>query len=106
MTVDLPTPPLPEATQMMFATWAREPCGNGPPPRPSRWLRLCFSSCERTSNPTLTSVTPSSAATACATPVWKWDRIGQPGVVSETTTSTMPLSWISMLRTIPSETMS
>ena len=37
-------------------------------------------------------VTPPSSRTACATPVWKWLRIGHPGVVRETVTSTTPLS--------------
>ena len=44
----------------------------------------------------LTPVTPSSARTAFATPVWKWLRIGQPAVVSDTITSTTPLAWISI----------
>ena len=39
-------------------------------------------------------------ATACS----KWERIGQPAVVSETTTSTRPLSLISIERTMPSST--
>ena len=33
------------------------------------------------------------------------ERIGQPGVVSETTTSTTPPSWISIDRTMSSSTM-
>ena len=45
-----------------------------------------------TSKYTFTCVTPSSAETACATEVWKWPLIGQPGVVSETVTSTTPLA--------------
>ena len=36
----------------------------------------------------------------------KWERIGQPGVVSETTTSTLPSSGSSIDRTMPSDTMS
>ena len=86
---DLPTPPLPEPTQMTFATWASAPSGS-PPARPSLRCSAPFSWSERTSKPTLTRVTPSSARTASATAVWKWLRIGQPGVVSETVTSTTP----------------
>src|SRR5436190_20769148 len=63
-----------------------------------------FSSFERTSNPTPTPVTPSSAATRSETAVWKWERIGQPGVVSETTMSTRPSSAIWTERTMPSST--
>ena len=44
----------------------------------------------RTSKATLTPVTPSSADTACVTACWKWLRIGQPGVVSDTMTATSP----------------
>src|SRR3954471_6042638 len=43
--------------------------------------------------------------TALATPVWKWLRIGQPGVVRETMTSTTPPSRISTERTMSSSTM-
>ena len=39
-------------------------------------------------------------ATACS----KWERIGQPAVVSETTTSTRPSSLTSIERTMPSST--
>ena len=41
------------------------------------------------------------AANGSITPFWKCERIGQPGVVSDTTTSTRPASWISIERTIP-----
>ena len=88
---------------MMFLTAARAPSGS-PPGRPSACWRLLRSSSLRTSNPTPTSVTPSSSATFDATACWKWLRIGQPGVVSETTTSTFPPSRISIERTIPRST--
>ena len=55
---------------------------------------------------TFTAVTPPSSRTAFATPDWKWLRIGQPGVVSETITSITPLSLTSTERTISSSTMS
>ena len=55
---------------------------------------------------TLTPVTPSIARTALPTPSWKWLRIGQPAVVSETITSITPLGWMSIERTICSSTMS
>ena len=75
-------------------------------PRPSLRPRSDFSLSESTSKLTLTPVTPSSARTASATPVWKCPRIGQPAVVSETVTSTTPLACISTDRTISSSTMS
>ena len=43
---------------------------------------------------------------ALATEVWKWLRIGQPGVVRDTVTSTTPPSETLIDRTIPSVTMS
>jgi hypothetical protein len=100
--VDLPTPPFPEATQITFFTSASAPCGSRP--RPSACCRLPFSSSERTSKPTSTAVTPSIEPTCWATACWKWLRIGQPAVVSETTTSTRPPSLISIDLTMPSST--
>src|SRR3954463_9776978 len=105
VTVDLPTPPLPEPTQTMFLTAARAPSGS-PPCRPSRCWSPCFSSWLRTSKPTPTRSTPSSSPTHWTTACWKCERIGHPGVVRETTTSTLPGSGCSIERTIPSETMS
>ena len=54
---------------------------------------------------TVTVGTP-SAWTLSTTAFSKWARIGQPGVVSETTTSTRPSSGCSIDRTMPSDTMS
>jgi len=54
--------------------------------------------------PTPTPVTPSSEETFWATACSKWERIGHPAVVSETTTSTCPSAEISIERTIPSST--
>ena len=51
-------------------------------------------------------MTPVDPRTAWLTPVSKWLRIGQPAVVSETITSTTPLGWMSIERTISSSTMS
>ena len=104
MTLDLPTPPLPEPMQITFLTWASAPSGSAA--RPSLRPSAVFSLSESTSKVTLTPVTPSSSRTACATPVSKWLRIGQPGVVSDTITSTTPLGWMSIDRTISSSTMS
>ena len=104
MTVDLPTPPLPEPMQITFFTAARAPWGS-PPLRPSRWESVCFSSSDSTSNPTFTVGTP-SPWTFSTTAVWKWLRIGQPAVVSETITFTVSSSGCSIERTIPSVTMS
>ena len=59
-----------------------------------------------TSKATLTPMTPSSARTACVTFVWKVLRIGHPAVVSDTMTSTTPVAWMSIDRTMSSVTMS
>ena len=75
--VDLPTPPLPEATQTTFLTWASAPSGRRW--RPSDCCSLPFSSFESTSKPTPTPETPSSLPTCSTTACWKWERIGQPG---------------------------
>src|SRR3954451_9321436 len=104
VTVDLPTPPLPEPTQITFLTAASAPVGS-PSRRPRRCWRPVFSCWVRTSKPTFTSFTPSSARTAVTTPFWKCERIGQPGVVSETTTSTRPSDGCSIERTMPRSTM-
>src|SRR4051812_21370689 len=105
VTVDLPTPPLPEPTQITFLTAASAPCGR-PPWRPRRCWSVCFSSAESTSKPTRTWRTPSSSLTFVTTACSKWERMGQPGVVRDTITSTAPSSGCSIERTIPSETMS
>ena len=76
------------------------------PPRPSLACSLRFSSSESTSKETLTPTTPSSLDTASVTADSKVERIGHPGVVSETFTSITPLAWISIERTISSVTMS
>src|SRR3954452_16604462 len=101
--VDLPTPPLPDPTHTTFDTRARAPSGSAP--RPSFCCRPDFSWSERTSKATFTRVTPPSAPTALRTAFSKWLRIGQPGVVSETVTSTVPSARASIDRTILSSTM-
>ena len=63
MTLDLPTPPLPEPMQITLLTWASAPSGSAP--RPSLRPSAAFSLSERTSKLTLTPVTPSSSRTAC-----------------------------------------
>src|SRR5256714_4751505 len=104
VTVDLPTPPFPDPMHTMFFTAASAPVGR-PSRRPRRCCRPDFSCWLRTSKPTLTSRTPSSRRTAVATPFWKCERIGQPGVVSEMTTSTRPSAGCSIERTMPRSTM-
>src|SRR4051794_15231010 len=100
--VDLPTPPLPEPTHTTFETCASAPAGSAP--RPSFCWRPAFSLSERTSKATFTRVTPSRAPTAERTAFSKWLRMGQPGVVSETVTSTVPSGRASIDRTISSST--
>jgi len=104
VTLDLPTPPLPEPMQITLRTWASAPSGSAA--RPSFRPSAAFSLSDSTSKLTLTWVMPPSSRIAWSTPVWKWLRIGQPGVVSETITSTTPLSWMSIDLTISSSTMS
>src|SRR4051812_2681186 len=89
---------------MMFETCAIAPSGS-PPGRPSLRCRPAFSWSVSTSKPTLTRATPSSEDTDLTTAVWKWFLIGQPGVVSDTVTSTTPASLMSIARTISSSTM-
>ena len=88
--VDLPTPPLPEAMQITFFTGARAPSGR-PPGRPSASLQAALLLVAEHVETDAHLGHPSRAATLAATACWKWERIGQPGVVSETTTSTLPL---------------
>ena len=102
VSVDLPTPPLPEPMHRTFATCASAPAGSEP--RPSVFCSLPFSASERTSNATSTFVTPSTEPASRVTASTKWLRIGQPAVVSETVTATAPASEISIERTIPSST--
>src|SRR3954452_8757085 len=103
VSVDLPTPPLPEPTQMTLLTWASAPVGSAPP-RPSFFCRSAFSLSLRTSKAIETLLTP-TPWTALATAVWKWLRIGQPAVVSETVMATDSSGAISIERTMPSSTM-
>ena len=88
---------------MTLATSASAPSGR-PAPRPSRLASAAFCASSRTSNDTLTPVTPGTPPTAAATPVWKWLRTGQPAVVRDTVTSTTPSSLTSIERTMPSST--
>src|SRR4029079_6632381 len=96
-------PPLPEPTQTTFETRASAPSGSAP--RPSFCCKPDFSWSERTSKATLTRVTPWRPPTAVRTAFSKWLRIGQPGVVSETGTSTVPSARASIDLTISSSTM-
>ena len=95
--------PCPEPTQTTLETCASAPSGSAP--RPSFCCRPAFSWSERTSKATLTRVTPWRPPTAVRTAFSKWLRIGQPGVVSETVTSTVPSARASIDRTISSSTM-
>src|SRR3954463_10637073 len=104
VTVDLPTPPLPEPTHTMFFTAASAPVGS-PSRRPRRCWSDAFSCCVSTSKPTFTSVTSGSFRRTVATPVSNCERIGEAGVMSDTTTSTRPSAGCSTERTIPRSTM-
>ena len=102
VSVDLPTPPLPDPTHRTLRTWASAPAGSEL--RPSVFCSAAFSPSERTSNATLTVPTPSTVLASRTTASVKWPRIGQPAVVSEIVTATSPASEISIERTIPSST--
>src|SRR5215218_5335782 len=81
-------------------TWASAPAGIEP--RPSDFCSADFSLSDSTSNATFTAVTPATVRASRSTASTKWLRIGQPAVVSETVTSTVPSSAIAIERTIPS----
>ena len=83
--MDLPTPPLPEPTQITFLT-ARERALGQPAAAAEPLLECLLLLVESTSKPTVTRARrPSSALTLCVTAFSKWERIGQPAVVRETT---------------------
>jgi len=79
-TVDLPTPPLPAATAMMFLTVFRR-SGRGPNLRATSAV-----------NATSTSLTPATDFAAASTAARMASRDGQDGVVSRTVTFALPPS--------------
>src|SRR4051812_26233577 len=88
--------------QTTLETWASAPSGSGP--RPSFCWRPDFSWSDNTSKATSTRATPGRSPTAWRTAFSKWLRMGQPGVVSETVTATVPSARASIDRTISSST--
>src|SRR5713226_3643755 len=87
-TVDLPTPPLPEATAMACLTPGMA-CSPARPPNEGRMLAVIFRS---------TAVTPGSPLTSSVAMVWNRSRTGHAGVVSSNVKLTFPPS--EMLRSL------
>src|ERR1700712_1204578 len=106
VTVDLPTPPFPEA---MAYTRVRDSArANGmslvaPPLRLSRSVPRCSSVI--TPRVSRTSVTPGTARTAVVTSSVSLSRSGQAAMVSSTVSSTMPFSLTSTESTMPRSVM-
>ena len=103
VTLDLPTPPLPDATQYTLVSepgWANGMTGSSVSPRRDfRRSVRCWSFI--TSSSTRTWPTPGSALTAAVTSLMILSRSGQPATVSSTATSTTPSSWTVMSLTMP-----
>src|SRR3954449_7361310 len=103
VTDDLPTPPLPEATQYTRVNdpgWANGMTASGVPPR--RFLRMsarCLALI--TSSSTRTDVIPGTRETAAVTRLVIISRIGQPTTVRYTPMSATPSTTTTLL-TIPS----
>src|ERR1700674_451522 len=81
-TVDLPTPPLPDATAMTCLTPGMA-CSPARPPNEGRMLAVIFRS---------TAVTPGSPLTSSCAMVWDRSRTGHAGVVSSNVKLTFPPS--------------
>src|SRR4051794_470469 len=102
VTVDLPTPPLPEHTASTRVEASSERPWVRPLTEPRSFsVSACRSSALMTSKPSVTSWTPSSVATSRRTWSSKLERSGQPATVKAIVTSTRPPS-ISMERTMSS----
>ena len=103
VTDDLPTPPLPDATQYTRVSepgWAKGMTGSSAPPRrvlrsSVRWASLI------TSRSTRTDETPSRAWTASVTSLVILSRIGHPATVRNTPTTTAPSEPTSTSLTMP-----
>ena len=107
VTEDLPTPPLPDATQITLVVGASAV----PPARslafqralPIASVRCCWVISVQVM---ATAMTPAMAATRVLTSFWIWARSGQPAVVSATVTVTLPSGATTAPRAIPRSTMS
>src|SRR3954469_16533193 len=103
VTDDLPTPPLPDATQYTPVSepgWANGITASAAPPRrPLRISARCSSL--MTSSSTRTAVTPGTRETASVTRLVIVSRIGQPATVRNTPISATPSTTTTLL-TIPS----
>src|SRR3954447_14573857 len=99
VTDDLPTPPLPDATQYTRVSepgWANGITASGVPPR--RFLRMSARcSALMTSSSTLTEVTPGTRETASVTRLVIVSRIGQPATVRYTPMSATPSTTTTLL---------
>src|SRR5919112_4560402 len=103
VTDDLPTPPLPDATQYTRVRepgWADGMTASGVPPRRFRFISLRCSSL-MTSSSTRTAVIPGTRETASVTRLVIVSRMGQPATVRYTPTSATPPDTTTLL-TMPS----
>src|ERR671920_2526731 len=105
VTLDLPTPPLPDATAYTRVSepgWAKGMTGSAAsvPRTVLRSSARCSSL--MTSRPTCTDVTPGTAETAVVTRLVIVSRIGQPATVRYTSTRTEPSAPICTSLTMPS----
>ena len=102
MSVDFPTPPLPDATARTRVAGESEIVRSAVCPPRRRDTSADFSSGVITSNPSLTRVTPGTSPTCRATCSWNESRNGQPATVSAMVTDTDPSSSTSTSRTMSS----
>src|SRR3954451_218932 len=105
VTLDLPTPPLPEATAYTRVSepgWANGITGSAA--SVPRTVRRSSARCSSliTSSTTCTEVTPGTAETAWVTRLVMVSRIGQPATVRYTSTRTAPSAPICTSLTMPS----
>ena len=84
VSVDLPTPPLPDPMHRTWPTWASAPAGIEP--RPSVFCSAAFSVSDRTSKATVDRADAGDRAGLARDRLGEVLRIGQPAVVSETVT--------------------
>jgi hypothetical protein len=103
----LPTPPLPEATQITRVVAGTAVAGarsrTFQRARAMAWDRCCWSISVQASS---TAVTPGRSATRVRTSRWIWARRGQPAVVRAMVTVTVPSGATSADRAMPRSTMS
>src|SRR5262245_22110139 len=102
VSVDFPTPPLPDATATTRVPGDSEIVRSAECPPRRRDTSAAFSSGLMTSNPSRTRVTPGTSPTNRLTCSWNESRNGQPATVSAIVTETEPSSSTRTSRTMSS----